>query len=135
MLVYSGQGHVPAVRPRGRRSCYQGTHPFFLLAPSRPISSTGSRSYCLCAPQIPSTLSYDEAATIPLCFHTAALGLYGTYDIAANGMQWRGIGLDIPAGEGVGKYKDEPILITGGASSVGQFGVYTLQSPSHLPSV
>lgn len=86
------------------------------------ITKNHSRFY-FCPPlQLPSTLSYDEAATIPLCFHTAALGLYGTYDFAANGMQWRGIGLDIPVGDGAGKYKDEPILITGGASSVGQFG-------------
>lgn len=77
---------------------------------------------CLSTPQLPSTISYDEACTIPLCFHTAALGMYGTYDLAANGMQFRGVGLEIPVGEGAGKYKDEPILITGGASSLGQYG-------------
>lgn len=82
-----------------------------------------------CESQIPLTLSYDEAATIPLCYHTAALGLYGTYDFAINGMSHRGIGLDIPVGEGAGKYKDEPILITGGASSVGQYGAYIYTLP------
>lgn len=82
-----------------------------------------------CWPQFPTSLSYDEAATIPLCYHTAALGLYGTYDFAIKGMSHRGIGLDIPVGEGAGKYKDEPILITGGASSVGQYGASTCLIP------
>lgn len=72
--------------------------------------------------QFPNTITYDEAATIPLCFHTAALGFYGTYDVAVNTFQFRGLGLDIPVGQGASKYKDEPILIPGGASSVGQFG-------------
>ncbi|EIM91260.1 GroES-like protein [Stereum hirsutum FP-91666 SS1] len=73
--------------------------------------------------KFPKTITYDEAATIPLCFFTAALGYYGTYDVAVDTMQFRGIGLDIPVGEGAGKYKDEPILIPGGASSVGQFAI------------
>lgn len=82
-----------------------------------------------CWPQFPTTLSYDEAATIPLCYNTAALGLYGTYSFTIHGMSHRGIGLDIPVGEGAGKYKDEPILITGGASSVGQYGASTILIP------
>lgn len=70
-------------------------------------------------------MSYDEAATIPLCFHTAALGLYGTHEFLLGSVIMRGIGLEIPVGEGEGKYKDEPILIPGGASSVGQFGMHS----------
>lgn len=100
------------------------------------ITNNHSHPYSCSPLQSPSKLSYDEAATIPLCFHTAALGLYGTYDIAANGMQWRGIGLDIPIGDAAGKYKNEPILINGGASSVGQFGassiIFLLDHPTSL---
>lgn len=109
------------------RAIKVGMTPFSNCTVYCSITNNHSRFY-FCPPhwQFPSTFSYDEAATIPLCFHTAALGLYGTYDIAANGMQWRGIGLDIPIGDGAGKYKDEPILITGGASSVGQFGACSI---------
>ncbi|EIM91558.1 GroES-like protein [Stereum hirsutum FP-91666 SS1] len=75
--------------------------------------------------KIPSALSYDDASTFPLAFHTVALALYGTYHVqhGPGTRIWRGMGLDIPVGTGVGKYKDEPILITGGSSSLGQFAI------------
>jgi len=64
--------------------------------------------------QIPENFGYDDAATIPLGFDTASTGLYGdTY----------GIGLMPPWAEGgVGKYSRKPIVIIGGASSVGSYG-------------
>ncbi|EIM91562.1 GroES-like protein [Stereum hirsutum FP-91666 SS1] len=75
--------------------------------------------------KIPANLSYDAAATFPLGFHTAALALYGTFqfEFGPGDRIWRGMGLEIPVGQGEGKYKDEPILITGGSSSVGQYAI------------
>lgn len=62
-------------------------------------------------------MSFDEASTIPLCFATAAIGLY--YKGTARG----GAGLFPPWEEGgEGKYSGQPIVIIGGSSSVGQFG-------------
>jgi NADPH:quinone reductase-like Zn-dependent oxidoreductase len=65
-------------------------------------------------PQIPSNISFDEAASIPLGLATAALGLFGP---RAEGLQsfippWSG---------GEGKYANQPIVIFGGSSSVGQY--------------
>lgn len=64
--------------------------------------------------QVPRSLSFDQAATISCGISTAAIGLYGTVN---------GINL-IPPWErgGYSKYKGWPILILGGAGSVGNYG-------------
>lgn len=53
---------------------------------------------------------------------TAAVGLYGKY--GSEGTRWHGgVGLVAPWDEGGrGMYKNEPIIIMGGAGCVGQFG-------------
>ncbi|KAJ3516569.1 hypothetical protein NLJ89_g1035 [Agrocybe chaxingu] len=63
--------------------------------------------------RIPTHLSYDDAATIPVGLSTAWVGLYNKNPYGA------GFSAPIsPAEEG--KYAGEPIVILGGASSVGQ---------------
>jgi NADPH:quinone reductase-like Zn-dependent oxidoreductase len=68
--------------------------------------------------QIPDNLSFDEACTIPLGLATAACGLYQNKSDRGGDA-----GLVPPWEEGgAGKYTGQPILVIGGASSVGQFG-------------
>ncbi|KZT16714.1 GroES-like protein, partial [Neolentinus lepideus HHB14362 ss-1] len=67
--------------------------------------------------KLPSSVSLDEAATLPACVATAALALYDTPNPTAPG----GIGLTAPWDGGRGKYAGKPILVFGGASSVGQY--------------
>lgn len=56
---------------------------------------------------------------MPLTMNTAALGLYGKKHKPYGGLE-----LSPPWEEaGRGKYAGQPILITGGSSSVGQFGM------------
>ena len=67
--------------------------------------------------KIPPNITVDQAAAIPLCLGTAALGLY-----AKRGNRG-GAGLTPPWEEGGrGKYNGQPILVFGGSSSVGQYG-------------
>ncbi|OCH83896.1 GroES-like protein [Obba rivulosa] len=68
--------------------------------------------------KIPSNITLDEAATIPLGLATGALGLFDQYADGSAKL--------FPPWEdgGRGKYAGKPILIFGGASSVGQ---YTIQ--------
>ena len=79
--------------------------------------------------QIPSSMSFDQAAGIPLCFNAAALGFYaprGTKGGAALTLPW--------AEDGKTTYKNQPILIFGGASNVGQYGKFHHgQSDLQLP--
>ncbi|KIP06233.1 hypothetical protein PHLGIDRAFT_91081 [Phlebiopsis gigantea 11061_1 CR5-6] len=68
------------------------------------------------AAKIPSNLSFDEASTIPLTMATAALGLYNK-----SIQPFGGAALSPPWEEGGrGKYAGQPIVVLGGASSVGQ---------------
>ncbi|THH31397.1 hypothetical protein EUX98_g2779 [Antrodiella citrinella] len=65
--------------------------------------------------KIPPNLTFDQAATIPVAMAAAAVGLYGrkvTMGGAALLPPWRK--------DGFGKYAGEPIVIVGGATSVGQ---------------
>ncbi|KZP26059.1 GroES-like protein [Athelia psychrophila] len=87
------------------------------------------------ASKLPTNVSFDEAASIPLTMITAAVGFYQKGAMGA--------GLRAPWEEnGRGHYKGIPILITGGASSVGCFAIqlaklsgfspiYTTASPKH----
>jgi len=67
--------------------------------------------------QIPSNISYDEAASIPVAIIAAYVGLYNRRPY--------GLGLDAPIiPSTVGKYSGNPIVVFGGSSSVGQSGMY-----------
>lgn len=66
--------------------------------------------------QIPSSVSFDEASTLSTGISTAALALYGK-DAERSAL--------LPApwlSEGRNKLVGKPLLLLGGASSVGQFG-------------
>ena len=66
--------------------------------------------------EIPDNITFDSAATVPVCAIAATVGLYGPEESG-------GAGRTPPWEEGGrGKYNDEPIFILGGASSVGQYG-------------
>ncbi|KAI0067236.1 GroES-like protein [Artomyces pyxidatus] len=68
--------------------------------------------------KIPDNLSFDEVATIPLGLGTAALGMYGKKGDRG------GADLYPPWEEGgIAKYNGQAILVSGGASSVGQFAI------------
>ncbi|KDQ52641.1 hypothetical protein JAAARDRAFT_39892 [Jaapia argillacea MUCL 33604] len=68
--------------------------------------------------KVPSKISSDQAASIPLGLATAALGLYGKQPTKGSA------GLSPPWEEaGRGKYSGKPILVLGGSSSVGQFAI------------
>ena len=68
-------------------------------------------------------MSFDEACTIPLGVGTAAMGLYGSLAESIEG-PGGGIGLTAPwTDAGKGKYSGKAILILGGSTSVGQYGV------------
>ncbi|TFK52218.1 GroES-like protein [Heliocybe sulcata] len=69
------------------------------------------------AAKVPSNLSLDEAATLAAGIATAALALYDTPNTTAPG----GAGFTPPWDGGRGKYAGKPILVLGGASSVGQY--------------
>jgi len=74
-------------------------------------------------------LSFDQAATIPLCLATAACGLYNSVDKA-------GLGLTYPwIAEGEGKYSGQSILIYGGSSSVGQYTTQLARMSGFSPIV
>jgi NADPH:quinone reductase-like Zn-dependent oxidoreductase len=82
--------------------------PFFPMRDARPT---------LAAFQIPDNLSFDQASTVPLGLATAAVAFYqkkkerGGLELVAPWVQG-----------GHGKYAGQAIFITGGASSVGQYG-------------
>ena len=62
-------------------------------------------------------MKFEDAASIALCLTTAVVGLY-----AARTSKEAPQLLPPWVEGGRDKYKDEPIVIFGGASSVGQFG-------------
>ncbi|KAA1477144.1 GroES-like protein [Dentipellis sp. KUC8613] len=80
--------------------------------------------------KIPNNLSFDEAATVPLGLATAAVGLY------APKAPMGGAALTPPWVEGgKDKYKDQPALVTGGSSSVGQFAIQLLKLSGFNPII
>ncbi|TFY50341.1 hypothetical protein EVG20_g11576 [Dentipellis fragilis] len=80
--------------------------------------------------KIPAALSFEEASTMSLCLATAAIGLYtphGPRGGAALTAPWEDGGL--------GKYKDQPALVLGGSSSVGQFVLQLLKLSGFSPII
>ncbi|KAA1477141.1 GroES-like protein [Dentipellis sp. KUC8613] len=70
--------------------------------------------------KIPDSLSFDEASTIPLGVSTAAGGMY--QEVRS---KWPDGAQLFPPWEqgGRGKYHDQPIVVIGGSSSVGQYAL------------
>ncbi|KIJ54532.1 hypothetical protein M422DRAFT_41802 [Sphaerobolus stellatus SS14] len=75
------------------------------------------------AAKLPSNLSFDQAASIPLGLATAAVGFYHSHEK-------QGAGLQAPWEGGEGKYTGQGVVIFGGSSSVGQY-----ESMSYLNSI
>ncbi|KAA1467074.1 GroES-like protein [Dentipellis sp. KUC8613] len=80
--------------------------------------------------KIPAALSFEEASTMPLCLATAAIGLYAPHG-PRGGAALTGPWLD----GGLGKYKDQPVLVLGGSSSVGQFVLQLLKLSGFSPII
>jgi NADPH:quinone reductase-like Zn-dependent oxidoreductase len=82
--------------------------------------------------QIPSNLSFDSAATVPLGLDTAVMGMFGDH---------YGAGLTPPWAEAGGEHKSKgPIVIIGGSSSVGAYGKRVgthlwKQHPDHITAI
>ncbi|KIJ07711.1 hypothetical protein PAXINDRAFT_89974 [Paxillus involutus ATCC 200175] len=77
--------------------------------------------------KIPPNFDFDRAATVPLAFDTAAVGLYS---------EQLGAGLTPPWVEGgQGKYSGKPILIMGGSSSVGSFVIQLARLSGFSPII
>ncbi|KAG1863448.1 GroES-like protein [Suillus tomentosus] len=89
------------------------------------------QQYCVVttdfAAKVPRSLSLDQASTIACGIGTAAIGMYGTMN---------GIGL-IPPWErgGWSKYKGWPILILGGAGSVGNYVIQLAKLSGFSPII
>ncbi|KAF7978868.1 hypothetical protein HWV62_44349 [Athelia sp. TMB] len=80
------------------------------------------------AAQIPSSISFEQAATIPTGVATAAIGLYqnGTF----------GAGLTAPwEQDGKEKYEGKPLLILGGAGSVGSYAIQLAKLSGFSPII
>lgn len=75
--------------------------------------------------KIPLNLTYEQAATIPLCLATAAIGMCKpeSSELLANGFDVGGAGLTPPWVEGgMGKDKGQVGVVFRGSSSVGWLG-------------
>ncbi|KAG9317694.1 chaperonin 10-like protein [Chiua virens] len=77
------------------------------------------QQYCLTnaarAIKIPSNISFEQAASV-------ATGL-SPFAVATYAQQPQGLGFTPPFEGGVGKYANQPIVIMGGASSLGQYAI------------
>ncbi len=63
--------------------------------------------------KLPPSVSFDQAASIPLGLATAALGLYGGTGYLPS---WQDAGFN--------KYAGKPLVVFGGSTSVGQYGTH-----------
>ncbi|RPD59687.1 GroES-like protein [Lentinus tigrinus ALCF2SS1-6] len=81
--------------------------------------------------KIPENISFDQAASIPLCLATAVCGLYNHFHEDAKSAR-----LIAPWEEGGSTvYAGKPILILGGASSVGQYVVQMAKLSAFSPII
>ncbi|KAH8105282.1 GroES-like protein [Cristinia sonorae] len=68
--------------------------------------------------KIPENISFDQAASVPVAYATAGIGLYAPRQYQG------GAGLTPPwEADGRGKYAKQPILIMGGSSGMGQAAI------------
>ncbi|TFY82415.1 hypothetical protein EWM64_g1603 [Hericium alpestre] len=94
------------------------------------VSDRGTFQQYALADAIPTKYSFDDVATIPLGFATAAIGLYAKR--AARG----GAELATPwSAAGRDKYKGQPAVVIGGSSSVGQFALQLLKLSGFGPII
>ncbi|KAF8150175.1 chaperonin 10-like protein [Crassisporium funariophilum] len=78
--------------------------------------------------RIPSNISYDQASALPVALTAAYVGLYNINPY--------GLGFETPVSANArGKYAGTPIVILGGASSVGQFGLQLAKLSGFSPII
>ncbi|KAG6917725.1 hypothetical protein DXG01_001376 [Tephrocybe rancida] len=78
--------------------------------------------------KIPNFLSFEAAATVPVCLTAAFLGLYNSNP--------HGAGYSPPfRPSAAGKYAQKPILVFGGAGSVGQFVIQLARLSGFSPII
>ncbi|KAF8843795.1 GroES-like protein [Paxillus ammoniavirescens] len=77
--------------------------------------------------KIPPNFDFDRAATVPLAFDTAAVGLYSEQLGAGLTPSW------VEGGQG--KYSGKPILIMGGSSAVGSFVIQLARLSGFSPII
>ncbi|KAI0690226.1 GroES-like protein [Cytidiella melzeri] len=130
-LGFDGAGEIEAIGEdvqgwkKGDRVLYEA-----LFSPDKAAFQEYVITDAVQLAKIPANLSFEEAATFPLGFATAAIGLY--YEYKAVG----GIGLEAPWDEsGYKKYAGQPALVTGGASSVGQYAIQLLKASGFDPII
>jgi NADPH:quinone reductase-like Zn-dependent oxidoreductase len=105
-----------------------GTYEQYCLADAELASKVGlvgivSIELLLTSLQVPNNVSFDEAAPITVCFNPFATATYA--------QRPQGMALTPPFETGgLGKYSNQPIVIMGGACSVGQYGTIELPSIS-----
>jgi NADPH:quinone reductase-like Zn-dependent oxidoreductase len=114
---------VPPHQPLSFSSVHQG---WFLE------SETGTfQQYTLCPAElvskIPDSLTFDDAATIPVGLGAAVIGLFNP--IAEGGLALT------PFWSQDVKYKDKPIVIFGGTSSVGQYVIQVARLSGFSPII
>ncbi|KAH9906118.1 GroES-like protein [Epithele typhae] len=79
--------------------------------------------------KIPDSMSFEDAATVPLGFATAVTGMWAPEGPTS-------IGLPAPWEEGgTTKYAGKPAVIVGGSSSVGQFAIQAARMNGFSPVV
>ncbi|KAI0077047.1 medium-chain dehydrogenase/reductase like protein [Panus rudis PR-1116 ss-1] len=81
--------------------------------------------------KLPSNLTFDSAASVPLGLATAFIALYGS-------SSWEGGGAQLPAPwrpEGGGKFARKPIVIFGGSSSVGSYVIQAAKLSGFSPII
>ncbi|KAH9830784.1 chaperonin 10-like protein [Rhodofomes roseus] len=124
------------------KECSIGDDPFLSDSSSSALPNdhnsrgAGFQQYSLASEdttaKIPDNITFDQAATIPLALATSAVALYHDGNGALGGT----CGLTPPweAG-GRGKYKGQPTVVLGGASSVGQITIQLLKLSGFGPII
>ncbi|KAL4246444.1 zinc-containing alcohol dehydrogenase family protein [Abortiporus biennis] len=121
ILGYDGAGIIVSVG-EGVKNVAVGDKVLYEALPGGDGKNAAFQQYTIVpAPlvaKIPSNLTFDQAATIPVGISTAAIGVY------QDKIELGGAGLLAPWLEGGrGKYANKPIVILGAAASVGQTAV------------
>ncbi|TFK79448.1 GroES-like protein [Polyporus arcularius HHB13444] len=80
--------------------------------------------------KIPDNITFDQAASVPLCLATVATGIW------SHGPGARSVGFPAPWEEGgLTKYQGQAALIVGGSSSIGQYAIQLAKLQGFSPII